>query len=246
VTTGGARRVQRVAAHAVLDGRRLTAVVVRHGEDPRNAAARGARGDGEAVRVAGVREVAAEVSRAAGEDQLVHTVRVGFDATVSGGAEDPVAAADAAAAEAAAPPPRVQRCAAYALLVAEGEVLLTRLAGGQDLWTLPGGGIDHGETPLEAVRREVYEETGLPLITGRLLEVDSLRFTGHAPDGRLEDYHGIRIVYAGSVPRHPAPRVVEVDGTTDLAAWVRLDRLAELSLSGLAERMLAEHAGPLA
>ena len=38
------------------------------------------------------------------------------------------------------------------------------------MWTLPGGGLDHGEDPRAGVRREVYEETGLTVTPGRLLD----------------------------------------------------------------------------
>ncbi|GHH66505.1 DNA mismatch repair protein MutT [Streptosporangium violaceochromogenes] len=47
----------------------------------------------------------------------------------------------------------------------EGRVLLMHwrdTVGGRTLWEPPGGGIDPGETPLEAARRELTEETGLP------------------------------------------------------------------------------------
>lgn len=39
-------------------------------------------------------------------------------------------------------------------------------------WEIPGGVVEHGETPSEACRREVAEELGLIRDTGRLLVVD--------------------------------------------------------------------------
>lgn len=119
-------------------------------------------------------------------------------------------------------PVRLQRVAAYALVRRADEVLLTLLSARSahpGRWTLPGGGVDHGEHPSVALAREVEEECGLPCEVTSLLSVHDTHFFGNAPSGRIEDYHGVHLVY-GSTVGDGEPRVLEVDGTTAAAAWI--------------------------
>ena len=143
-----------------------------------------------------------------------------------------------------APPPKRQRVAAYALLRRDDDLLLTRLSPQVAFqgWTLPGGGLDHGEHPRDALRREIYEETGLHAEPGRIVDVYSTHFTGARPDGLVEDYHGIGLIFeAELLPQSQGvePHVVDVGGSTDLAAWVPVPEAEEMSLSGAARHALS-------
>ena len=141
-----------------------------------------------------------------------------------------------------------QRVAAYALVrrgpagPTGGEVLLTRLsdtAAHPGRWTLPGGGIGHGERPAAALAREVAEECGVPCVVGELLDVHDWHFSGTAPSGRWEDYHGVHLVFAASVDPDAQPQVAEAGGTTDAVAWVPV---ADVQSGAVAVLDLVTHA----
>lgn len=136
-------------------------------------------------------------------------------------------------------PARLQRLSAYAVLLDGDRVLLSRVSATghhTGVWTLPGGGVEHGESPPDAVVREVREETGLEVRVGDLVGVHDEHFTGTAPSGRLEDFHGVHLVYAATLAAGGEPGadlVAEAEGTSDAAAWVSLVSVRDGSLEVL-------------
>jgi len=61
------------------------------------------------------------------------------------------------------------RPGAYAILPRGGELLLTFQDAPKPELQLPGGGIDPGESPVQALHREVFEETGWRITAPRRL-----------------------------------------------------------------------------
>lgn len=108
-----------------------------------------------------------------------------------------------------------------------GDVLLLKHSYGPDVWGLPGGGLNRGEDPLEAARREVREELGIELARieafATLEEVLSgSPHTAHLfaatcdqhpqPDGR-------EVVLARFFPSHSLPEPLGKTTRARIAAW---------------------------
>ncbi len=124
---------------------------------------------------------------------------------------------------------RTQRLGAYAVALDGPRILLTRISPAgfpPGTWTLPGGGVDHGESPHDAVRRELHEETGLDALDVRLVDVHDVHVVDRGRDDAYEDYHGVHVLYAVRVDVTQEPVVLDVGGSTDVARWVDVADLA--------------------
>jgi ADP-ribose pyrophosphatase YjhB (NUDIX family) len=134
-------------------------------------------------------------------------------------------------------PVEVTRVAAYGLVVDQGRLLLARLSDVTDLqghWTLPGGVIDHGEHPRDAVVRELYEESGLRGRPTALLGVDSFQRSRSLGDDEVESYHAVRMLYRVEVEQTGPLQIIDVGGSTDDVAWIAPDDLTTLPLTPVA------------
>jgi len=131
---------------------------------------------------------------------------------------------------------RRRRIGAYGVAVDEGSVLLVRIREGYPgagRWTLPGGGLEHGEHPHDGLLREYEEETGLHARIGDFLLTDS----HHLRRSEL-DLHLLRLVWRVEVSTDREPQVLEVDGSTEAVEWIDPDRLQRLPLLSVATKAL--------
>jgi 8-oxo-dGTP pyrophosphatase MutT (NUDIX family) len=145
------------------------------------------------------------------------------------------------------------------ILNPDRELLLCHVTG-QNHWDLPKGGIDPGETPLQAALRETREEAGLQLDAQALLDLGRLPYTNK------KDLH----LFALCMPRiemkllrceshyldhHSGRRLPEMDGY----GWFAFERIEQLctpkmalvlgkriDLDGLLDRLIAPTPAPLA
>jgi 8-oxo-dGTP diphosphatase len=117
------------------------------------------------------------------------------------------------------PAGRTRKLVVAALMRDGRRVLVSRRRADQPMpgkWEFPGGKVEPGESPTEALAREVREELGCDIEVGRIFEV-----VFHVYD----EFDLYMLVYAATISAG-TPRAVEVAEI----AWVEAARLPELDL----------------
>ncbi|RIK88683.1 MAG: hypothetical protein DCC69_00855 [Hyphomicrobiales bacterium] len=133
--------------------------------------------------------------------------------------------------------------AVSAAIYHEGRFLLVRRgrAPARGLYAFPGGRVEAGETLIEAVRREVIEETGA-LLSG-IEHVVDLDLVSEQDSGRIEFILSVHAAgFAGGE--------VAAGDDAEAVAWLTVEEMARLPLAGsvleIARRIAAAGRAPCA
>jgi 8-oxo-dGTP diphosphatase len=113
-----------------------------------------------------------------------------------------------------------------AIILAEGKILLEKRKNepGKGKWSIPGGLVDLGESPEQAVIREVLEETCLEVDAPRL--VDVISDVSLDENGKIK-YHFIIIDYLVTVKRGE----LKAASDADALMWVPLNEVETYNLT---------------
>ena len=109
---------------------------------------------------------------------------------------------------------------AFGIIVDKENRILLVHRNDYDLWNLPGGGLDSGESPWAGVIREVKEETGLDVKVSKLLGVYSkpekdeivFNFECKVVGGKLtlnEEARDLKYFALQEIPENTSPKQVE-------------------------------------
>ncbi|MHA1577782.1 MAG: NUDIX hydrolase [Candidatus Thorarchaeota archaeon] len=107
------------------------------------------------------------------------------------------------------------------VLGSEGVLLVRRVKDpGKGLWSIPGGGVEVGETQKEAVIREVQEETGIECEVMELVNTADVIL--HDSNGQVEFHYLLNHYLARAVGG-----TIQKESPKAEVSWFYLDKLPE-------------------
>ena len=128
---------------------------------------------------------------------------------------------------------------AYGLVIKDNNILLIKKVGGpyDGKLDLPGGTIEFGERPEDALKRELMEEVGIEVVNFQLFDADSVSFEWQYKEDVLLKVHHMGIFFKVLNYNNEIKKEIKVDEINDDslgAEFIDIDKLKKEKLSPIA------------
>lgn len=128
---------------------------------------------------------------------------------------------------------------AYGIVIQDGKILLIKKVGGpyDGKLDLPGGTIEFGERPEDALKRELMEEVGIEVVDFQLFDADSVSFEWQYKEDVLLKVHHMGIFFKVLKYNNEIKKEIKVDEVNDDslgAEFFDIDKLKKEELSPIA------------
>lgn len=121
---------------------------------------------------------------------------------------------------------------AYGIIIRDDKIALVRKARGgyKGKLDLPGGGIEHTETPVDTLNRELMEEINGTVVSAKLFDVTAVNIKWEMESDLFEDLHHIGILYQVEIKEDNLK--ADSDGLdSEGANWYLISELEENDVS---------------
>lgn len=115
----------------------------------------------------------------------------------------------------------------------KGEVLLIKHKKWGNRWAIPGGHVEYGETLVDALKREMFEETGLKISAIKFIRTGERIF----PKEFFERRHFVFFNYSAKC----AGGGVELNDEATAFKWVSLKQARKLNLNESTRELIEEY-----